>query len=114
MAEEVSAPMTDSIVEKGTVLMQQLQEKIDATNIKDSVKSSLMQERLAIQSVLNDVFMKSGIINQSQLDSVNGVLDSAKKKLLQIQAQETNNNIFLWGGLVIIAIGGYIWYNKNK
>jgi hypothetical protein len=111
---DTETPITSSIVDDGKALMQRLQDKIDSKNISDSVKASLIQERTAIQSILDDVFMKSGIINQSQVDSVNSIFDNTKQKLLQIQAKDTNNRILIWGGVAILAIGGFMWYNKNK
>jgi LPXTG-motif cell wall-anchored protein len=107
-------PITDDIVSKGREIMKRIQDRIDAGNIKESVKASLLQEKEAIQSVLDDIFVKNGIINQSQIDAVGGIFNSAKKKLLEIQAKDTNNRILMWGGLAALAIVGYIWYNKNK
>lgn len=114
--EQVSeqAPITDSIVAQGKAIMQRIQEKIDKGNITESVKASLLQEKEAIQTVLDDIFMKSGIINQSQIDMVGGIFDSAKKRLLEIQSKETNRRLLMWGGLVVLAIVGYMLYNKNK
>lgn len=108
------APITDSIVAQGKAIMQRIQEKIDKGNITESVKASLLQEKDAIQNVLDDIFMKSGIINQSQIDKVGGIFDSAKKRLLEIQSKETNRRLLMWGGLVALAIVGYMLYNKNK
>lgn len=108
------APITDSIVAQGKAIMQRIQEKIDKGNITESVKASLLQEKEAIQTVLDDIFMKSGIINQSQIDMVGGIFDSAKKRLLEIQSKETNRRLLMWGGLVALAIVGYMLYNKNK
>lgn len=108
------APITDSIVAQGKAIMQRIQEKIDKGNITESVKASLLQEKDAIQNVLDDIFMKSGIINQSQIDMVGGIFDSAKKRLLEIQSKETNRRLLMWGGLVALAIVGYMLYNKNK
>lgn len=107
-------PITDDIVSQGKAIMQRIQEKIDKGNIKESVKASLLQEKEAIQSVLDDIFVKNGIINQSQIDAVGGIFDSAKKRLLEVQSKETNRRILMWGGLTALAIVGYIWYNKNK
>jgi LPXTG-motif cell wall-anchored protein len=107
-------PITDDIVAQGKAIMQRIQDKIDKGNIKESVKASLLQEKEAIQSVLDDIFVKNGIINQAQIDAVGGIFDSAKKRLLEIQAKDTNNRILMWGGLTALAIVGYIWYNKNK
>ena len=108
------APITDSIVAQGKAIMQRIQEKIDKGNITESVKASLLQEKEAIQTVLDDIFMKSGIINQSQIDMVGGIFDSAKKRLLEIQSKETNRRLLMLGGLVALAIVGYMLYNKNK
>jgi hypothetical protein len=108
------APITDSIVEQGKAIMQRIQDKIDKGNITESVKASLLQEKEAIQTVLDDIFVKSGIINQSQIDKVGGIFDSAKKRLLEIQSKETNRRLLMWGGLVALAIVGYMLYNKNK
>jgi LPXTG-motif cell wall-anchored protein len=107
-------PITDDIVSQGKAIMQRIQDKIDKGNIKESVRASLLEEKEAIQSVLDDIFVKNGIINQSQIDKVGGIFNSAKKKLLEIQAKDTNNRILMWGGLTALAIVGYIWYNKNK
>jgi LPXTG-motif cell wall-anchored protein len=107
-------PITDDIVSQGKAIMQRIQDKIDKGNLKESVKASLLDEKEAIQSILDDIFVKNGIINQSQIDKVGGIFDSAKKKLLEIQAKDTNNRILMWGGLTALAIVGYIWYNKNK
>jgi len=107
-------PITDDIVSKGRDIMKRIQDRIDKGNIKESVKASLLQEKEAIQSVLDDIFVKNGIINQAQIDAVGGIFDSAKKRLLEIQAKDTNNRILMWGGLTALAIVGYIWYNKNK
>lgn len=107
-------PITDDIVSQGKAIMQRIQDKIDKGNLKESVKASLLDEKEAIQSVLDDIFVKNGIINQSQIDKVGGIFNSAKKKLLEIQAKDTNNRILMWGGLTALAIVGYIWYNKNK
>ena len=107
-------PITDDIVSQGKAIMQRIQDKIDKGNIKESVRASLLEEKEAIQSVLDDIFVKNGIINQSQIDKVGGIFNSAKKKLLEIQAKDTNNRILMWGGLAALAIVGYIWYNKNK
>jgi LPXTG-motif cell wall-anchored protein len=114
--EQVSdnKPITDDIVSQGKAIMQRIQDKIDKGNLKESVKASLLDEKEAIQSVLDDIFVKNGIINQSQIDKVGGIFNSAKKKLLEIQAKDTNNRILMWGGLTALAIVGYIWYNKNK
>jgi LPXTG-motif cell wall-anchored protein len=114
--EQVSdnKPITDDIVSQGKAIMQRIQDKIDKGNLKESVKASLLDEKEAIQSVLDDIFVKNGIINQSQIDKVGGIFDSAKKRLLEIQAKDTNNRILMWGGLTALAIVGYIWYNKNK
>lgn len=108
------APITDSIVAQGKAIMQRIQEKIDKGNITESVKASLLEEKDAIQTVLDDIFVKSGIINQSQIDKVGGIFDSAKKRLLEIQSKETNRRLLMWGGLVALAIVGYMLYNKNK
>ena len=108
------APITDSIVAQGKAIMQRIQEKIDKGNITESVKASLLEEKDAIQNVLDDIFVKSGIINQSQIDKVGGIFDSAKKRLLEIQSKETNRRLLMWGGLVALAIVGYMLYNKNK
>jgi hypothetical protein len=107
-------PITDDIVTQGKEIMKRIQDKIDKGNIKESVKASLLQEKQAIQSVLDDIFVKNGIINQSQIDAVGGIFDSAKKRLLEIQAKDTNNRILMFAGLTALAIVGYIWYNKNK
>jgi hypothetical protein len=107
-------PITDDIVSQGKEIMKRIQDKIDKGNIKDSVKASLLQEKEAIQSVLDDIFVKNGIINQSQIDAVGGIFNSAKKRLLEIQAKDTNNRILMFAGLTALAIVGYIWYNKNK
>jgi LPXTG-motif cell wall-anchored protein len=107
-------PITDDIVSQGKAIMQRIQDKIDKGNLKESVKASLLDEKEAIQSILDDIFVKNGIINQSQIDKVGGIFDSAKKRLLEIQAKDTNNRILMWGGLTALAIVGYIWYNKNK
>ena len=114
--EQVSdnKPITDDIVSQGKAIMQRIQDNIDKGNLKESVKVSLLDEKEAIQSVLDDIFVKNGIINQSQIDKVGGIFNSAKKKLLEIQAKDTNNRILMWGGLTALAIVGYIWYNKNK
>ena len=114
--EQVSdnKPITDDIVSQGKAIMQRIQDKIDKGNLKESVKASLLDEKEAIQSVLDDIFVKNGIINQSQIDKVGGIFDSAKKRLLEIQAKDTNNRILMWGGLTALAIVGYIWHNKNK
>ena len=109
-----SKPITDDIVSQGKAIMQRIQEKIDKGNIKESVKVSLLQEKEAIQSVLDDIFVKNGIINQSQIDKVGGIFDSAKKRLLEVQYKQTNRRILMWGGLTALAVVGYIWYNKNK
>ena len=108
------APITDSIVAQGKAIMQRIQEKIDKGNITESVNASLLEEKDAIQTVLDDIFVKSGIINQSQIDKVGGIFDSAKKRLLEIQSKETNRRLLMWGGLVALAIVGYMLYNKNK
>jgi hypothetical protein len=108
------APITDSIVAQGKAIMQRIQEKIDKGNITESVKASLLEEKDAIQTILDDIFVKSGIINQSQIDKVGGIFDSAKKRLLEIQSKETNRRLLMWGGLVALAIVGYMLYNKNK
>jgi hypothetical protein len=107
-------PITDDIVSQGKAIMQRIQDKIDKGNIKESVKASLLEEKEAIQSVLDDIFVKNGIINQSQIDKVGGIFDSAKKRLLEVQYKETNRRILMWGGLTALAVVGYIWYNKNK
>jgi hypothetical protein len=107
-------PITDDIVSQGKAIMQRIQDKIDKGNIKESVKASLLDEKEAIQSVLDDIFVKNGIINQSQIDKVGGIFDSAKKRLLEVQSKETNRRILMWGGLTALAVVGYIWYNKNK
>jgi hypothetical protein len=107
-------PITDDIVSQGKAIMQRIQDKIDKGNIKESVKASLLEEKEAIQSVLDDIFVKNGIINQSQIDKVGGIFDSAKKRLLEVQSKETNRRILMWGGLTALAVVGYIWYNKNK
>jgi hypothetical protein len=107
-------PITDDIVSQGKAIMQRIQDKIDKGNIKESVKASLLDEKEAIQSVLDDIFVKNGIINQSQIDKVGGIFDSAKKRLLEVQSKETNRRILMWGGLTALSVVGYIWYNKNK
>ena len=87
------SPITDDIVAQGKEIMKRIQDKIDKSNIKESVKASLLQEKEAIQSVLDDIFVKNGIISQKQIDKVGGIFDSAKKKLLEIQAKDTNNRL---------------------
>ena len=110
--------MADNVINKifdeGSELLKKLQDKIDTKNLSSSIKEALITERDAVQSILNDTFVKSGIINQSQIDNSKAVFNNAKKKLLEAQAKESMNRIVFWGGILAVSVFGYIIFVKYK
>jgi len=110
----MDTPITDQIQSSATDLINQLNASINATNVSDNAKANLMASRDSIQAALNQTFMQNGIIDQSQLDSINNTMISAKGQLLALQSQQTMTNLITWSAVGLIVIGGLIWYVKTR
>ncbi len=106
----VSSQVSDS----ANSLLSQLEQKINAKGVSASVKADLIQSRDSLQQILNSAFTTSGIINQSQLDAINGTFANTKKQILMAQSQQSTRNLLIYGGIALVAIGGTMWYIKHK
>lgn len=107
-------PVSSQVSDSANSLIAQLEQKINAKGVSATVKADLIQSRDSLQEILNSAFTTSGIINQSQLDSINATFANTKKQLLMAQSQQTTNNLLLYGGITLAIVGGTMWYLKRK
>jgi len=107
---------TDTIATDAKSVLSTINDKLNSSGISGAVKQTLIFSKNEIEAILSDVFVKSGIIDQSQVDSANTALANAKKSILAAQAEQSKNNAKFWIGVssILLIAGGLILRAKNK
>lgn len=111
MAEQ---SILNNIKSQANSLIDEIKAKIDAENIPAKIKEGLVASKDELQSLLNSVFIKSGIIDQSQLSDAQVAIDNAKKNILEYEKQQTTNRLLMWGVSIAALITGGIIYRKMR
>jgi len=112
----VAKNTTDTIATDAKSILSTINDKLKSTGISSAAKEALIFSKNEIEAILSDVFVKSGIIDQSQVDSANAALANAKKSILEAQAQQSKQNAMFWIGItsVLLITTGLILRAKNK
>jgi len=97
---------TSTIVQQGNELLASIKLRMQNSNIGANIKQILSSQAAQIQSLLNEVFIQTGIIDQSQIDYANTTLDNAKKAILEADAkvQKDKTVLFVLIGVSSLAI----------
>jgi hypothetical protein len=108
-----TVPAGNQITDSAKSLINQLEKKINAQGVSETVKSDLIASRDSLNYILNSAFTQSGIISQSQIDSVNATFANTKKKILEAEAQQTNRNFVVFSAAALISGALIYWYFKR-
>ncbi len=111
MAEQ---SILDKIKSQANSLIDEIKAKIDAENIPAKIKEELVASKDELQSLLNSVFIKSGIIDKSQIYDAEVSIYNAKKNILEYEKQQTTNRLLMWGVVIAALITGGIIYVKIR
>lgn len=121
MATEIT---TNTAVPQPTILQSLIQEglgilaKIDAnkSNISTSeaIKEQLYQNSTNIQSLINRIMTKNGIVTQNELDALDEEIRQSKLKLLESEASNSRMKygLYVVGVLAVIGTAWYFTYKK--
>ena len=82
--------------------------------LSQNTQADLYQAKMDVQGLLDTVFVKNGIITQSQTDAVTATFNSAKAALLKAQAEQTNKTVLIWSCVVVAVVIGIGIYIKRK
>jgi hypothetical protein len=79
----------------------------------DTLKNQLYANSAKIQSLINSVLEKGGIVTQDEVNALDEQIRTAKLKALQAESQSSTTKyaMYVIGGL---AIFGVIWYYTYK
>ena len=89
------------------------QTKSSSTNIGDSIKNKLYESSSKIQSLLNTVLAKGGVVTESEFDALDEQVRLAKKQLLESKSKQTNTKIAIYAAIGI-AVFGTLWFLTKR
>jgi hypothetical protein len=120
MATEIT---TNTATPQPTILQSLIQEglgilaKIDATksniSTSEAIKEQLYQNSTNIQSLINRIMTKNGIVTQNELDALDEEIRQSKLKLLESEASNSRMKYALYV-VGVLAIVGTAWYFTYK
>lgn len=120
MATEIT---TNTATPQPTIIQSIIQEglgmlaKIDATkgniSTSEAIKEQLYQNSTNIQSLINRIMTKNGIVTQNELDALDEEIRQSKLKLLESEASNSRMKYALYV-VGVLAIVGTAWYFTYK
>lgn len=120
MATEIT---TNTATPQPTIIQSIIQEglgmlaKIDATkgniSTSEAIKEQLYQNSTNIQSLINRIMTKNGIVTQNELDALDEEIRQSKLKLLESEASSSRMKYALYV-VGVLAIVGTAWYFTYK
>lgn len=108
--------------EKKDILIEQIQQEISLLNqsIKDKNYTDaaylvLQKTKDALQSTLNKLFEKKGVITPAETNTALDQISAAKKARLEEEYLFGIRKITFYGiSVVVLAIGAYIYFKRKK
>jgi len=114
---------TSTATPQPTILQSLIQEglgilaKIDATksniSTSEAIKEQLYQNSTNIQSLINRIMTKNGIVTQNELDALDEEIRQSKLKLLESEASNSRMKYALYV-VGVLALVGTAWYFTYK
>jgi len=86
----------------------------DNSSLTDKIKNGLYDSANQIQSGLNALLEKGGLITQNEVDSLDSQIRDAKRKLLEAKSQETKNKLLTYTAIGVVIIGTFWIIIKAK
>ena len=84
------------------------------TSTSDTLKNELYSNSSKIQSLINNILEKGGIVTQDEVNSLDEQIRLAKLKTLQAEAQSSTTKyaIYVLAGLAVVGVIWYFTYKK--
>jgi hypothetical protein len=113
MATTNTNPLQDIIAQGLGVVMSIQNATKNNISTSDAIKEQLYQNSNNIQTLINGILTKTGVVTQSEVDALDEEVRMAKLKLLEAEAKSatTKYALYVIGGLIVV---GAIWYFTYK
>lgn len=79
----------------------------------ERVLEEISAQSEAIQSAINKLLGKTGVITQQELDAIDEQIRKQKEKLLEAESTKTKRNLILYSALAVGTIG-VLWFLTKK
>lgn len=104
-----------SIIQEGLGIVSKI-ESATKNNIStsDAIKQQLYQNSSNIQSLINRILEKNGVVTQKELDALDEEIRQSKLKLLESEASNSRMKyaFYVVGVLAVIGTAWYFTYKK--
>lgn len=91
----------------------QTSQQVSDMKIGDKVVNEIYNQTDKIQSFINSLLTKSGVITQEEINQLDEQLRTQKQKLLEAESEKTKRNLILYGSLGLVTIG-FLWFVTKK
>ena len=101
-------------LQKAAEQASQTSKEVSDKKLGDKIVDEIYAQTDAIQSLVNGLLGKAGLITQEELDQLDLQLRQQKEKVLQAESKRTTRNIITFS-LVAVATFGALWFiTKQK
>jgi hypothetical protein len=114
MATTNTNPLQDIIAQGVGVVISIQNATKNNISTSDAIKQQLYQNSTNIQNLINGLLSKTGVVTQSEVDTLDEEIRMAKLKLLEAEAKSatTKYALYVIGGLAIVGVIWYFTYKK--
>lgn len=91
----------------------QTSQQVSDMKIGDKVVNEIYNQTDKIQSFINGLLTKSGVITQEEINQLDEQLRIQKERLLEAESEQTKRNLILYGSLGLVSIG-FLWFVTKK
>jgi len=91
----------------------QTSQQVSDMKLGDKVVNEIYNQTDKIQSFINGLLTKSGIITDEEINQLDEQLRIQKQRLLEAESEQTKRNLILYGSLGLVAIG-FLWFVTKK
>jgi hypothetical protein len=109
----VTNEQISEVIAAAEEMIRQGNQDISSTNSK-TLKDAIFGYSKEIQSVLNDLLSKTGVITEKEINDLDEQLRIAKRDIELQKAEVTKRKVFITIGLLVVGFGTLWFITKSR
>jgi hypothetical protein len=114
MKEPLTISETQSVVNDLKSELQRVQNEIKSKGAVNTAVDFLQNKQSTLQSKINDLLKKGGIITEEDYNESYLIIRSNKEGELKNLYKKSNTKLFTYIGIGVILVVGYLYFNRKK
>lgn len=103
-----------TIIDDIKAKLTDIKDKLKSGNISEVVFTELTSGAKTLQSTLDDLLRKRGILTQSDVNDAYEVLQDYKRKELENEAKKSQRKFIIYTLLIVgIGVGAYMYFKRK-